>query len=878
VTASIRTKIEWVKSANFLAGLTLLFCSFLFFYDLFNGRYLLTERDLGPYFIPPRFFWVESLKNGDFPLWNPYQFSGHPFFANPQNAILYPLNGLFFFLPFDVAFNAIIILHFFLGGLFTYLFLKDLKVNSTGALISGLIFMLSGYLLSVHSLLTILLSSIWTPLIMMFFRRAMLSPGLKNEILTSIFMTISFLGGGVEIVYGNFLVLLVMVIFSPQIQGIQEGDRRGSPLQNKNSVGEPFCADFPIVGDKPRRYKFFGSVPIYWGRIEFLLSRFKSLFIVCAIFFVLSAIQLIPFVELFFHSIRGKGLTYQEATIWSFAPKDVLLFFLPDVYGYFVDMKKYWINQCWFKTLYTGGLPFILSLLYFLPTIRKEEGGKGPGETRGLYLSLIVLSLFLSFGQYNPLYPFVFKHVPFFSGIRYPVKFLYIFILILSITAGLGFQRMTESSREGGNRKLKNLLISLSLTSGFFLLLFVLGHKEIESFLKGKGIDTPAFGFLSINLYHAKRFFFYLALFFVTMRVGYEVKWKGWIKVLLVLFLTADLFGNMGFYGKEKTQDYFRKTGILEIISSDQDHFRIFSTAKTISTDVPILVGNATYIDYLKEKHLPSMNILYKLHDIWGIDVIRLKRTDDLYRAFTSTPSISSNNLVDLYCLKYVVSVTPIEGDPRFELIYSRIEGLQGEKEELLRGNTIKLYRNRNPLPRAWLARDHRVLDEKSILAILSGKEFNPRKEVLLEEEPAVNPSKPPLAKRGDVEEKGLEFISERNNRLQLLVEAKEDSLLVLSDTYFPGWKAYLDGNPVKIFRANYNFRAVSLPPGKHEIKFVYHPMSVKLGALVTSLGIIGILVTGLCLRLKVTKRRGVPMRLPAGRQGGVPLRNNSKL
>ena len=121
----IKGKIRWVRSSNPLAVLTLFFSSALFFYDLLGGRYLLTERDLAPYFIPPRFFWVESIKRADFPLWNPYQFSGHPFFANPQHAILYPLNSLFLFLPFDVAFNAIIVLHFFLGGLFTYLFLKD---------------------------------------------------------------------------------------------------------------------------------------------------------------------------------------------------------------------------------------------------------------------------------------------------------------------------------------------------------------------------------------------------------------------------------------------------------------------------------------------------------------------------------------------------------------------------------------------------------------------------------------------------------------------------------------------------------------------------------------------------------------------------------
>ena len=204
----IKGKIKWVRSTDSLAGLVLFFASLLFFYDILGGGYLFTERDLGPYFIPPRFFWVESIKHGDFPLWNPYQFCGHPFYANPQHAILYPFNSLFLLFPFDLAFNTIIILHFFLGGLFTYLFLRDLKVNPSGALISGLIFMLGGYLLAVHSLLTILLSVIWTPLIVMFFRRAIDKPGFKNQIFAAIFITISFLGGGIEIVYGNFFILL----------------------------------------------------------------------------------------------------------------------------------------------------------------------------------------------------------------------------------------------------------------------------------------------------------------------------------------------------------------------------------------------------------------------------------------------------------------------------------------------------------------------------------------------------------------------------------------------------------------------------------------------------------------------------------------------
>ena len=832
MTDKIKGKTKWVRSTDFLAGLALFFASLLFFYDLFKGRCLLTERDLGPYFIPPRFFWVESIKHCNFPLWNPYQFSGHPFFANPQHAILYPFNGLFFLLPFDVAFNAIIILQFFLGGLFTYLFLKDLKVNSTGALISGLIFMLSGYLLSVHSLLTILLSSVWTPLIMMFFRRAINRQGFRNEIFTAILITLSFLGGGIEIVYGNFFVLLIMVLFSP----------------------------FPyieFVGDKPRRYKFLCSVPIYWGRIRTLFIRCKSLVIVSILFLFLSAIQLFPFVELFHHSIRGSGISYQEATIWSFAPKDVLLFFLPDAYGYFLDMKKYWVTQCWFKTLYTGGLPFILSLIFFLsphPPLSpsgERERVRGFGRNRKFFFILMLFSIFLSLGHYNPLYSLVFKYIPFFDGIRYPAKFLYIFILALSITAGLGFQRLTELSKESEHKIYSNLFIIFSLICGFLLLFLVLGHKEIEHFLKLREIDFPQFNHLSVNLFHAKRFFFYLALFFLLIRVGDEVKWKSWAKILLIFFLTADLFGNMGFYGKEKTTDYFQKTRILEMISSDQGYFRTFSTGKTIAMDTPILVPDPSPFNVFKEKHLPSFNLIFQLHDIWGIDVIRLKRGDNLYKALIGASSISATHLIDLYGIKYIVSVTPLEGDPRFELIYARIEGLPGKREDLLKENTIKLYKNRSPFPRAWLVKDFKVLDSKEILPRMTQKEFDPRKEVLLEETPpSLTAPSPKLWSVGNLPLEGggkggseVEITSEKNNRLQLLVNSKEDNLLVLSDTYYPGWKAFVDGTPRKIYRANYGFRAVPLSAGTHRVEFVYHPLSFKLGALFTFLGFIGCVI-----------------------------------
>jgi hypothetical protein len=339
--------------------------------------------------------------------------------------------------------------------------------------------------------------------------------------------------------------------------------------------------------------------------------------------------------------------------------------------------------------------------------------------------------------------------------------------------------------------------------------------------------------------------------------VGYEVKWKGWAKVLLIFFLTADLFGNMGFYGKEKTSDYFQKTKIVETISLDQGIFRVFSTGKTTSLDTPILVAGASPLDVLKEKHLPTLNLLYRLHDIWGIDVVRLRKVDDLYHALIGAPSISATNLIDLYGVKYIISVTPLDEDPRLELIYSRLEGLEGKREDLLKGNTVKLYRRRNAFPRAWLVKDFRVLDAKEILSKLRSKDFYPDKEALLEEKPlGVTPNS---ELRTPNSLGGLpEFISENNNRLQLLVRSSENTFLVLSDTYFLGWKAYVDGKEEKIYRANYNFRAIPLRAGTHKVEFIYDPLSFKVGAIITLLTMIGFTGVGWML-----KRRGAPLRAP---------------
>ena len=104
-----------LKRRDLFAILFLLFIvCFLFFDPLFYGG-IFYFRDIFQNHLPIKKLCVELLKNGEFPLWNPYQSFGQPLLANPNYATFHPINLLLLILPFDFAFNLSIILQFFLA-------------------------------------------------------------------------------------------------------------------------------------------------------------------------------------------------------------------------------------------------------------------------------------------------------------------------------------------------------------------------------------------------------------------------------------------------------------------------------------------------------------------------------------------------------------------------------------------------------------------------------------------------------------------------------------------------------------------------------------------------------------------------------------------
>ena len=130
---------------------------------------------------------------------------------------------------------------------------------------------------------------------------------------------------------------------------------------------------------------------------------------------------------------------------------------------------------------------------------------------------------------------------------------------------------------------------------------------------------------------------------------------------------------------------------------------------------------------------------------------------------------------------------------------------------------------------------DYRVEKEpQKIIDLMFSDETDLRKTVVLEEEPeSIKPKVPPKSSPE------VTIIDYSPNEVLIGVKTQASGLLFLSDNYFPGWRAFVDNAPAKVYRANYSFRAVEIPEGKHQIKFIYQPGSFQLGATISGASVL---------------------------------------
>jgi len=154
----------------------------------------------------------------------------------------------------------------------------------------------------------------------------------------------------------------------------------------------------------------------------------------------------------------------------------------------------------------------------------------------------------------------------------------------------------------------------------------------------------------------------------------------------------------------------------------------------------------------------------------------------------------------------------------------------------------ISVYQNNSVLPRAFLVGKATIGQPGAdILMEMTEGDFNPRDTVILENE---GPFPPQLLEPAVPGERGAgkaEVVRYGTDEVVIEAEADRDAYLVLADSYYPGWRARVDGEAATIYRANYLFRAVFVPQGRHTIEFRFEPPLVRLGAWVSALTGLGI-------------------------------------
>ncbi len=161
--------------------------------------------------------------------------------------------------------------------------------------------------------------------------------------------------------------------------------------------------------------------------------------------------------------------------------------------------------------------------------------------------------------------------------------------------------------------------------------------------------------------------------------------------------------------------------------------------------------------------------------------------------------------------------------------------------------NSYRIYQLA-PLPRFRFAENvHKVGTVAELNQLATGPNFNPPNEAIVEADTG------PISQPKNAQITPLK-VSAKEYRLK--VETDTQALLLIADSYYPGWIAYLDKKVTPIIPANINQKAVVIPPGQHELLLKYQPSSLKIGLLISTVTNLALIL--FCLlggRLKFLQR-----------------------
>jgi hypothetical protein len=755
-------------------GLSALAC-WIFREILLEDR-VLYERDIHLVWEAYSAAFVRSWRLGSWPLWDDSMGFGQSLVGNPAAQVFYPPTWLALFLPFWTSCALYVFGHVLGSGAGFFALGRRLGLVRPAAFTGAALWMVSGSFLTSASLWHHFAGAAWMPWVLLGLMAMRRKGGAAGIGVGSLPMAGQILAGSAD------LCVLTLVLGGTMLLVTEE--------------------------DWARRLKAMGLM----GGAGLLALG-------------LTAAQWLTSLDLVLGSARselGEGVR----TYWSVHPVGLLDLVLPVQLGWWplrpeARAALYESREPFLPSLYLGLAALPLVLAAFVHPRRRVAW---------LFAGIGTGAVLVALGRHAPFYGALTTLVPPLRILRYPVKAIFLAAFSWVSLAGLGMEVWLGDGPPRKGRWAAGLLglggaltlfvallprIVDSWGSRWFDLVAKNQDEQTSILVRHLGVAAGALVLAGFAAWKADRRLRTAALTVIAAAA-----------VLEAAFLLAPLNPTAPRALYEYRPAVFRSLAggplarcyVYNYVATGKSQQHLGRASAMVlgpSVELPAgsgsLAGALSLRSYMFPAAAASWGLRYAFDlDMTGLAPREVAQLDRLLWATEGTPA--QMRLLRLGGVSHVVSLHD-----------ERPEGLEpaGDFAEMLM-DPVRLWRVPDPLPRTLVVGGQRAAVTLDALSLLADGRVDPRRQVVLPEGPdAESPSDFQGASQ---------VLEERPGFLKVEAVASHRGHLVIQDAYAPGWTARLDGSSVPLLRANGAFRAIALPPGRHEIECRYLPASLTWG------------------------------------------------
>ena len=773
--------------------------------QVFLGLETFVARDYGFFVYPLAHFQRECFWRGELPFWDPYNNCGAPFLAQWNTMPLYPPALLYLTLPLEWSLSFFSLLHLWFAGLGMYFLARRWTGNSFAAAFAGAAFAFNGLTLNLLMWPSHIATFSWLPWVVLAVEAAWRSGG-KAILVAAFAGALQMLAGGPETILLTWLLISALWL----VEWLQPGAPRRAMLWR-----------YPLI---------------------------------VALVVALTAAQLIPFLELVANAQRETGYTDLR---WSMPGSGWANFLLPMAFGSsLVEGIFFEHNQYWTSSYYLGLGTLWLAILAVQGWHASWLATRGPRAGRVLSNDTLercrdfcrhpvwlltvcsLIALLCALGDHTPFYPWARKLIPQLSFITYPVKFVLVVVFAAPLLAAFALAAIpgaAEAEHPSGDTPVAEPLPRADvesgvphgpivritakplLTLGAVLLLLLAGITAWTQLAPQAGDDSHA------------------ALL------------NGLSRAAFLLLTGAALFA----LTRARTAPLLRFAPFALILIAWLD---VLTHEPPQNPTVPPWV----YAPNLA-RHRLAMNPQPEL----GVSRAMLSPGAALALNHFAASDSKTNFLAKRigYCADVNLldgvpkvdgffSLTPRGFDSLLSLLYSvtngewsGLENFMGVSQYSESTNLLGWQPRNHFLPFVTAGQRPVLVDDTHGLWNLGRRDFDPAATVYL----------PPEASAFlTVSNPATTHISDSkvaNQTVDFTVDAAEPAVAVVAQAYYPAWRAEVDGQPVRLLRANVAFQAVQVPAGSHRVHLYYRDRAWELGAALSGCMWVNCLVGYLALR-----------------------------